>query len=590
MTQELQPSAWSLADLLPATSGPAFDSLLEELNTQVEELEQWRGRLTPDIAEEDWVRLVRQYETITEHGSRLLGYGRLSFAADTQSQEALSFMGRMEELLTDVQNRLIFLVLWWKSLDDANAQRLLSAASEWHYFLESLRRFKPHTLSELEEKVINLKDVNGVNALTTIYDMITNKYSFQLVVEGETRHLTRDQLRSYVHSPVPEVREAAYREMRRVYAQDGAVLGQLYIHRARDWRNEQMNLRRFSSPIAVRNLENDIPDPVVDTLLQVCQENTLLFQDYFRLKADWLGMDRLRRFDLYAPLDDTDRQFAYHEAVEMVLESFERFSPVVANQARRILAENHMDSEIRAGKEGGAFCASPLPRVAPWVKVNFTGECRDVATLAHELGHAVHALMAADHSILTFHSALPMAEIASVFGEMLLTERLLAEEPNRAVRRNLLAAQMDDAYATVMRQAFFVLFEREAHRMIAEGKNTNDLCTAYLDNLHQQFGDAVEVDDGFRSEWVAIPHIYQVPFYCYAYSFGQLMVLSLYQRYKEEGQAFVPRYLRILEYGGSASPGHILTEAGIDMTSSSFWQGGFDVIRSMVNQLVALPA
>jgi oligoendopeptidase F len=181
-----------------------------------------------------------------------------------------------------------------------------------------------------------------------------------------------------------------------------------------------------------------------------------------------------------------------------------------------------------------------------------------------------------------------MAEVASVFAEMILTERLFEAESDRALRRNLLAEAVDEAYATVMRQAYFVLFEREAHEMVTAGKTSDDLRALYMENLRQQFGDAVELDQGFEWEWVSIPHIYQVPFYCYAYSFGQLLVLALYQRYKQEGASFVPRYLKILSYGGSASPAHILTEAGIDMTSADFWQGGFDVIRGMVQQLAAL--
>jgi oligoendopeptidase F len=222
------------------------------------------------------------------------------------------------------------------------------------------------------------------------------------------------------------------------------------------------------------------------------------------------------------------------------------------------------------------------------VLANYTGRANDVATLAHELGHAIHALMAGEHSLMTFHAPLPLAETASTFTEIILTDQLLAEETDPDVRRNLLAAALDDAYATVMRQAFFALFERQAHEIIAEGKTTDDLREAYGKNLSDQFGDAVELDDIFHWEWISIPHIYQTPFYVYAYSFGQLLVYSLYQRYQEEGAAFIPRYLKILSYGGSASPEQILTEAGVDMRSGEFWQGGFDVIRKMVDQLAAL--
>lgn len=581
-------TAWSLDELLSATCGPEFDRMLAELEDLVAEMETWRERLSPDIAVDDFARLMRLYESYTRYSHRMAGYGQLWFAADTQSQEALAFKGRMDELFTEVQNRLLFFSLWWKELDRDDAVPLLKASGDWRYFLETERRFKPHTLSEPEEKIINLKNVNGVEALTTLYDMITNKFSFRLTLDGESTEMTRSELSAYYYHPSPEIRQAAYRELNRVYAEDGAVLGQIYIHCVRDWRNENMRLRHFESPIAVRNLGNDIQDSVVNTLLDVCQQNAAVFRDYFQLKAGWLGMEKLRRYDLYAPLRSAHEDHAYGQAVEMVLDSFHSFAPILAEHARSVFVAGHIDSEIRPGKEGGAFCAGMLPGVAPWVKVNYTGKARDVATLAHELGHAVHALMAGEHSILTFHSSLPLAEMASVFAEMLLTERLVEEESDPAVQRNILAAALDDAYATVMRQAFFVLFEREAHAMISEGRTTDDLRRTYLENLDRQFGDAVQVDESFHWEWVSIPHIYQTPFYCYAYSFGQLMVLALYQRYKEDGESFIPRYLKMLSYGGSASPQHILAEAGVDMTSADFWKGGFDVIRGMVERLTAL--
>jgi len=587
-TDQYQQSRWSLDDLLSATSGPELDQMLSSLDEKVTELEGCRERLSPDVSADEFDGLLGLYESITELAYRLYGYARLWFSEDTQSQDALAFMGRMEQLFTDAQNRLLFFTLWWKGLEDEPADRLLVASGDRRYFLESLRRFRPYTLSEPEEKIINLKDVNGANALVTLYDMITNKYVFKLEIDGEIQELTRAQLTKHIQGPSAELREAAYREMYHVFAHDGNVLGQLYVHLVRDWHSENLMLRSFGSPIAVRNLNNDIPDAVVDTLLDVCRKNVDVFQHYFRLKAGWLGQDKLRRFDIYAPLSATDKEYDYGQAVNMVLDSLDGFAPVLAGHARHIFASGHIDSEIRPGKDSGAFCFSLFPGVAPWVLLNYTGLARDVATLAHELGHGIHALMAGEHSILTFHSSLPLAETASVFSEMILTERLLEDETDREVRRNLLAAAVDDAYATVMRQAYFVLFERQAHTMIAVGKTTDDLREVYLENLQEQFGDAVDLDEIFRWEWVSVPHIYQTPFYCYAYSFGQLLVLSLYQRYKEEGASFIPRYLKILSYGGSASPEHILAEAGVDMHSADFWQGGFDVIRGMVDQLAAL--
>jgi len=261
---------------------------------------------------------------------------------------------------------------------------------------------------------------------------------------------------------------------------------------------------------------------------------------------------------------------------------------VIAEHARRVFVDRHIDAQVRPGKRGGAFSYGVLPGLTPYILLNYTGKARDVATLAHELGHAIHSSLAGGHSPLTFHPSLPLAETASVFGEMLLTDRLLSEEKDVVVRRDLLTAALDDAYATVLRQAYFALFEREAHARIIEEKTTDRLSERYLANLAEQFGDAVDVSDEFRWEWVSIPHIYHTPFYVYAYSFGQLMVLALYQRYKEQGSAFTPGYLQLLSYGGSASPQQVLSEAGVDITAASFWQGGFDIINGMIDELEAL--
>lgn len=586
MSYQLSP--WDLSDLLPDTEESTVAAATERLQAAVEAVEATRDSLSAEMDTAVFKDVLAKFETVTREAYRLSAYADLWFTADTQSQDALSFKSQIDQLMLDVQNRTLFLSLWWKSLDDAAADRLITAAGDLTYYLQKLRNFKPYTLSEPEEQIINLKDVNGISAVVTLYDMITNKFQFTLTIDGEEKKLTREELSVYVRSDDPDLRKAAYDELYRVYGDEGTLLAQIYNYRVRDWANEQLQLRHFDSPIAVRNLINDLPNTVVDTLLDVVAEQAPVFHRYFKLKAKWLGMEKLRRYDIYAPLSKSGKKIDYDTAVNMVLDTFDGFSPEVGQQARRVFADRHIDSEVRQGKRGGAFCASILPEQSPYVLINYTGEVRDVATLAHEMGHAIHAMMAQEHSVLTFHSALPMAETASVFSEMLLTDRLLSEEKDPAVRRDLLAAALDDAYATVLRQAYFVLFERDAHKLLTEGKTVADLNKVYLENLHRQFGDVVDISDNFKWEWISIPHIYHVPFYCYAYSFGQLMVLALYRRYKEVGAAFVPQYLRILSYGGSASPTHILTEAGIDVSDPDFWRGGFRVLEEMIDELESL--
>lgn len=587
-TLHVKQARWNLAALLTAPDGPQLNDYLSQLEETLGDLESARSILAPDMPVPDFLGILKRYETVGELANRIGGYAFLWFTEDTQGQTALNFKGRMDQLLAQASNRMLFFSLWVKGLDDDQARRFIDASGDLRYYLESLRRFKLHTLSEAEEKVITLKDVNGIDALVTVYDMITNKFSFTIEIDGEKKTMTRDELGAYVRHPSPDVRAAVYRELYRVFGEHSTLLAEIYNRRVRDWRNEALELRHYAEPISARNLGNDIPDEVTDTLLAVCRRNNHLFQRYFSLKAKWLGMAKLRRYDLYAPLIESEKKYDFDESVQLVLDSFRDFSPVIAGHARRVFVDGHIDSEVRPGKRSGAFCAGILPGVAPWVLVNFAGRARDVATLAHELGHAIHALMAADHSVLTFHSALPLAETASVFGEMLLTDRLLKEETDPAVRRDLLANKIDDAYATVQRQAYFTIFEREAHRLIVEGRSVDEVSAHYLSNLAEQFGEAIDLSDDFKWEWISIPHIYHTPFYTYAYSFGQLLVLALYQMYRAEGEAFKPKYLKILAYGGSESPARILSEAGIDITSPAFWQGGFDVIQRMIDDLEQL--
>lgn len=582
-------SPWSLSDLFPTQDSPEMKAGFDQLDNMVVEFEAIRPSLSPEISEAAFLKAIESLEAISRLANRIADFAFLSFSADTQDQVIQAFQSEVESRLAVIANRTLFFSLWWKGLDETAAEQLMASSGDYCYWLEETRHFKPHTLTEPEEKIINIKDVTGSMAMVNLYNTLTNRYVFHLEVEGEIQELTRGELMVYARSSDPALRAAAYQELYRVYGQDSIILGQMYQTLVRDWHNENLDMRHFANPIAVRNLSNDIPDDVVDTLLRVCQDNISVFQRFFHLKARWLGMERLRRYDIYAPVVKTEKKYDFSQATDMVFDAFHLFEPRIANLARRVLDQNHLDSEVRRGKMVGAFCSTVAPDVTPWVLINFQGKPDDVAALAHELGHAVHSQLAAEHSLFTFHSSLPLAETASTFGEMMLVDRLLATESDDTVRQALLFRQVDDAYATVMRQAQFALFERQAHDMVQQGATVDDLSSAYLDNLRQQFGGAVEVNEEFRWEWVSIPHIYQTPFYVYAYTFGQLLVLSLYQQYKAEGEAFKPRYLSLLSAGGSQAPEKILSDAGVDIHAASFWQGGFDVIRGLIEQLEAIP-
>jgi oligoendopeptidase F len=583
MTYQLSP--WSLKDLFTDPNGSDLEAAFQTLEEQVSSFEGLRQQLKNDLPVSNYLEILRDSEETTRLASKLYSYAELAFAADTQNQSIQALLGRIRQFLAELENRTLFFQLWWKDLDEVNANRLMEHAGDYRYYLEEMRQFKPHTLSEPEEKIINLKNITGSNALVMLYDAITNRFVFRIEAEGRTQELTRGELMVFARNHDPELRAKAYQELYRVYGENGAILGQMYQTRVRDWHNENLSLRKFASPISARNLGNDIPDQAVEALLKVCRQNASIFQRFFRLKAKLLGLEKLRRYDIYAPVSKSMKTYSFSQAAEMVFESFSAFQPEFADLARRVFDQDHLDSEVRKGKQGGAFCASVTPELTPWVKLNFQGRAEDVATMAHELGHAIHAMLAQKHTAFTFHSSLPLAETASTFGEMMLVDKLLASETDENVRRDLLFRQVDDAYATILRQAFFAIFEKQAHAMVMKNASVDEISAAYMENLKEQFGDTVELSEEFKWEWVSIPHIYHTPFYVYAYAFGQLLVFSLYQQFKAQGETFKPRYINMLAAGGSKAPAQICKEADIDINSEEFWQGGFDVLNRMVSQL-----
>jgi len=562
-----------------------LETLLGEVESKVAQFESARPQLSPTMTTSIFHPLLTLSEDIAAASSRISAYAYLWFSENTQHLAARSFKNKVEERLTALQNRLVFFDLWWQGVDEDNARRLMTGTGTLRYHLETIRRFQPHTLSEPEEKIVNIKNITGRSAVHSLYDVVTNGFTFTLTVKGKRKTMTREELTSYLRHAQGRLREAAYRELYRIYADQHDLLGEIYKTLVNDWKAENLQLRRFASPIATRNLGNDIPDEAVASLLRVCQKNAGIFQHYFRLKARLCKIEPMSRYHIYAPHRTEQKSYRYQDAVRMVLDAYRGFSPQLAELAEQVVHERHIDARTRPGKIGGAYCYSVVPGMTPYVLLNFTGEARDIATMAHELGHAVHGMLAARHSIFTFHSTLPLAETASVFGERILSDALMNQERDKKVRQGLLLNQLDDIYATVLRQAYFVQFENQAHEMIAQGATVKDLAKTYLAELRQQFGKSIKVPDEFQWEWLTIPHIFASPFYCYAYSFGNLLVLALYRMYQKEGAAFVPKYLDLLSTGGTEPPQTILAKVGVDMASEDFWQSGFDTIREMVDQL-----
>jgi oligoendopeptidase F len=442
-----------------------------------------------------------------------------------------------------------------------------------------------NTLTEPEEKIINLKDTSGRDALMVIYASLTNRYEFKdsFLPDGDGKTLNREQLSSHFRSHVPQIRAGAYQELYRVFGQDGPILGQIYQALVRDFSVENIRLRHYPTPSSVRHKYNDLPQETVDSLLRVCQKRAPeIFGRYFQKKAQALGQEKLARYDIYAPLYEDKGQWTFDEGIDIVEKCFGDFDSRMGSLARAVFKANHLDAQIRPGKRSGAFCMSYDPKKVPWVLMSYKGQTHDLFTLAHELGHAVHSQLARDNNLFHFEACLPLAETASTFGEMLLAKYLRDQVKTEEEKQALSFLMLDDAYATVGRQAFFALFEIKAHELVAQGATVDELAQAYWDNLTGQFGQSVELAPEFRWEWVYIPHIYHTPFYVYAYSFGQLLVYSLWLVYEQQGEPLAKRLINLLSRGGSAPPLTLVSEAGLGPLDDDFWSGGFDVVESFL--------
>ncbi|MFH1173841.1 MAG: M3 family oligoendopeptidase [archaeon] len=566
---------WKLEDIYPFEK---TNELVAEVQTLTEKFTQYREQL-PTLSPDQFMAVLQEKETLLEKLTWLEGYAGLWLTENTSDAVRLAHSSTIEDISADISNKLLFFNLWFKELPDDKVQEYIAISGKYHYVLETARRFRKYTLSEKEETILNLKGITS-NNFSKLYDLITNRFRFRW--EGKLE--PQEKITSHWTSPSRALRKRSYQLVMKEYAQEEDVLGELYKSIVTDEKNEQLKIRKYDSPLSARNLDNDLPDAAVQALLNVVRKNRTVFQDYFKIKAKLCGIKKMDRYDLYAPFSTEERTYDFEQSKRLVLDTFKAFDADIYAAAQRIFDEQHVHADFTENKQSGAFCWTVTQNITPYVLLNHTGKLRDVTTMAHELGHGVHSLFAKDQTLYTFHSCLPLAETASIFAEMLLSKELM-KTATKEEKISLLMGRLNDQYASITRQAYFTLFEQQAHDMIAKGCTLHDLNHVYLETLREQFGDALSVPDLFQHEWKYVSHIYHTPFYCYAYAFGNLLVLSLYNMYEQEGKSFIPKYKKLLSYGGSASPQKMLGELGIDITQEAFWQRGFDLIKESVVSL-----
>lgn len=586
---------WDLSDLLSGVDDPALEGCIAQAAEEAEKFARaYRGRIaSTDLTPARLLMAIHAYEALQKPAARPSWYAMLAFAADASDDRSKALVSRCQELEARITNTVLFFDLEIQDIGDEKFAEIMSSGvlERYRHWLENVRIFKPFVLSEKEEQVINQKDLSGKLAFVNYFDELTASMLWEFELDGERRRLTGEEMRHLLRRPEPEIRERAKRAYDNRYAENAITFTNVFNSIVKDHAIE-MQMRRFGSPMAPSFLRNRVRREVVETMMEISGAHNWLLQEYYALKARLLDMPKLRGCDLVAPVTTKKREVLFDEGRELILDSFAAFDGNVADLAGQMFARKWIDAEVRPAKRGGAFCAATLPELHPYILMSYNDDFDNVYTLAHELGHAVHDFLAGrKQSLLNFHPPLVAAETASVFAEMLLTRWLLREFGDRETRIGILTSKLEDLLATIHVQNFYTCFELDAHQLGARQRlSAKDLCELWTKRRQETYGESVDFLPEQQWYWAAIPHFIHTRFYCYAYTFGALLVLALYRQYEQEGESFVPRYIELLEAGGSDKPENLIRRLGFDIAEAEFWKGGFDVIRDMMNELKALVA
>jgi oligoendopeptidase F len=588
--------SWDLGDLYAGVDDAGIVRDLETALGRARAFEaSYRGKINANggPSAELLLAAVRELESLSEQMDKPAVYASLVHAAKTDDPRHGALLSKTREQRTAINKHLIFFDLEWVQLPDAPARALLQSPllEKYRHYLEYKRVWKPHYLSEPEEKVLDEKVVTGRAAFVRLFDETVASLQFPFEHGGQTQSLTMQQINAKLYDADRSVRKAAAEGLTIGLQGNARLLTFIFNNLVLDHKSD-CELRKYPSPMASRHLANEIASEVVDALMTAAERYHGSVQRYYRLKRRLLGLDQLCDYDRYAPLFPDQPQCDWPKARQIVTESYTAFSPKAGAIVKEFFDKRWIDAELRTGKRGGAFSSSAVPMVHPYILMNYTDKLRDVMTLAHELGHGIHQYLSRPVGYMQCDTPLTTAETASVFGEMLTFHRLLEIFPEPRVRLAMLCSKIEDGFATVFRQVVLTRFEQALHKARRE---QGELATEQINELwmaanRPMHGNDVQLTGGYAWWWMYIGHFIHVPFYCYAYAFGELLVLALVQKYKQDGAAFVPKYLELLSSGGSDAPHVLLAKLGVDVTDPGFWELGLRLLDGMVSEAEKLAA
>lgn len=579
---------WNLGDLYQAVDDAAIDRHLAAALRRAKAFEKkYRGKiktLKPTQAKM-LLAAVGEQEQLFEQMDRPAVYAGLLHAGKTDDPKHGALLARTQEARTAINKHLIFFDLEWVEVPQTVAKKIIAhpILAKFRHWLEQKRAWKPYYLSEPEEKLLDAKALTGRSAFGRLFEETTSSMTCPFTHNGASSDLSVQEILAKLYDADRTVRKAAAEGLSVGLQGQSRLLTFVFNTVVLDHRTD-CELRKYPTVMASRNLANEITSDVVEALMKATEKHYPLVQRYYRLKGKLLGLDNLYDYDRYAPLAGEMPKCDWQTARSIVQESYEAFSPTAGEIIRTFFEKNWIDAELRPGKRGGAFSSSAVPNVHPYILMNFTERLRDVMTLAHELGHGLHQYLSRGQGYLQCDTPLTTAEMASVFGEMLTFRRMQERYPDPKQRLAMLCGKIEDAFATVFRQVVLTRFEQSLHAARQkEGELSTDAVNSLWMKANQaMFGDVVEFTPGYATWWSYIGHFIRSPFYCYAYSFGELLVLALFQKYKKDGDAFVPKYLELLSSGGSDAPHVLLAKLGVDVTDPKFWELGLKLLGEMV--------
>jgi len=582
---------WDLTHLFNGIEDPKLTTVVGNIVPSAKAFaERWRGRVA-EIDAGGLLSMLSDYERSFAEPTAAYAFAHLGYAADSTDNSFVSLLSKIRELFNEAHRLTLFFTLELDSIDDERYAALSedSTLKAYAHYLRQLRKQKDRRLTESEESILALKTLPGSTAFVQLYSRLTSSFRFPSPVDGEDdKYLTNAEILALLKHPDRETRRRAIENFSKVYEDQKLTISTIWNAIALDHR-QNIGLRGYSSVIEPVNEGNELSDKAVSTVMEVTRQHYHLARRYYKWKAGALGVEKLWSSDLSAPLPGaSDEKISYEKAREWVIDSFNDFHPRFGEIAKGFFDENRIDTPPVPGKSGGAFCMGAAPHLPPYVLINFTGKLRDATTLAHELGHGIHFTLAAKQPYLEYSPVLPLAETASVFGELLMTKKLLELEKEPEKRKHLIAERVEDIIATTFRQTMYTDFELEAHAKTAESTVEPEMfCDIWNSKLNNLYGETVETLDGSKWAWSAIPHFIHTRFYCYAYTFGELLVLALYRRYQEEGAAFAPKLISLLEAGGSLEPQALVANLDYDLEDSEFWRGGYRVLEELLEELGA---